>query len=759
MRSRRWGLRATWSVVLVVALALLLLPVPPSTAEPLLGNDPDRAPIPGAVPGAPGSSGTPTTSEPSASTSPSESSSDQGDVGYLGSTGDGATEGEDQAATSDDTVHTAGAALPVRRSVAAVGDVTPDVVIEGRGWGHSVGLSQFGAYAMALEGRSAAAILTHYYAGTRVTTQARASSDRIRVGIAINRRSTPVTALDGPVTWQVCTPEADPVRNGRVPADRCQEWFTQPVGRTVVIAPLPADGGPDGSPAPRGGLLVTDPAGKVLHVHRTPQGTPADRMPVARAVHGDGRIEAESYAAPQRRYAYGWRDFHLTGARVDDPDNHRLAIVQDVDNVERYLRGLAEVPSSWPHAALEAQAIAGRTYALRGSRGGGCFCDRLATAADQVYIGESKVEEPTWGVRWAQAVTATKDRVLTYEGRLAETYYSSSFGGRSENVEDSWAYYRAYQDPERLRTNPPPAYLRSVDDPWSLRTRVGDRDISNSRREWTARASNAALVDLVNRERDTPYVRIDRIRIGERTEGGTPRTLRLTGTLADGSQASMTYRGSRTSDGRTLARPIAGANLRMELPLVAGGESNGRLSSSQVHRIAFGPFTDDDGDVHELAIAWAAKAGVVRGISDTRFAPRRAVTRGQMATYLVNTLDVPTPGTPPTFTDMTSEHVHADSIHALVGAGVVAGYTDVTFRPDEPVTRAQMATFLTNALGWSTTQRGSFDDVGTDDVHAASIEAIAARGVTSGCDATRFCGSEPVQRGQLATFLYRVVVG
>jgi hypothetical protein len=353
--------------------------------------------------------------------------------------------------------------------------------------------------------------------------------------------------------------------------------------------------------------------------------------------------------------------------------------------------------------------------------------------------------------------------VLTYAGTLAETYYSSSFGGRSENVEDSWAYYRAYQDPARLESIPPPAYLRSVDDPFSLLTAVGDTTISNSRRDWTARASNSALATLVNRERAalflTPYARIERVAIASRTAGGTPASLTVTGVTADGGRDSMTYRGIRSADGRALTRPIAGANLRMELPLLAGGESNGRISSSQLRSLGFGPFSDDDGSVHEYAISWAALVGVVRGIDENRFAPARSVTRAQMATYLVNTFQIPAASLDEPFRDVPVGATHRASIEALAAAGIASGYGDGSYRPDAPVTRAQMATFLANTLGWSTERRGTFTDVPPDDVHGANIEAIAERGVTTGCTATRYCGGDPVQRGQLASFLHRVVLG
>ena len=761
----------TTATLTAVALLLALLPAPAGAEIP----EPDRSPVPGAVPDEEAPIAPPAYEPPL----PPEPSHER--------------ENGDEPGGAPDEVRAASAGYPLRAGVRGSGLITPDVVLRGQGWGHSVGMSQFGAQALALGGRSAAEILTYYYSGTQVTADTRASTDRIRAGIRVGQTSTPVRALDGTVTWRVCTPATDPARNGRVPASRCASWFEQPQGEQLRVRPLPAAGAatPNGSQthagdvtvlvdaapageataAPIGGLLIERREGEVWQPHRayvTPDdGRPVSAFPVARADHRATRIEAQSYASPDRVYAHGWRDIHLTADRPTDLLSHRLTIVQDVDSIERYLRGLAEVPSSWPEASLRAQAIAGRTYALRGSRGGLCLCDRLSTAADQVFIGESKVEEPTWGVRWAQAVADTRDQVLTYRDatgtpRLAETYYSSSFGGRSENVEDSWAYYRAYQDPVRLQTHPPASYLRSVADPWSLATEVNGTRIANTRRDWTAAASNQAVVTLVNRERAAlglaPYTRIERIRIGQRTDGGTPLTLLVTGSTSAGTREDMTYRGIRASDGRSLARPIAGANLRMELPLVAGGEANGRISSSQVRSIGFGPFLDDDGSTHEYAITWAAQVGVVRGVDIERFAPQRPVTRAQMATYLVNTFQIPTASLAEPFTDVDADATHRANIEALVAAGVASGFGDGTYGPDRAVTRSQMATFLANTLAWSTSTRGSFRDVPPDDVHGANIEAIAERGVTTGCDVDRYCGGDPVLRGQLTSFLHRVVL-
>ena len=106
---------------------------------------------------------------------------------------------------------------------------------------------------------------------------------------------------------------------------------------------------------------------------------------------------------------------------------HRIAL-------ESYVRGVvsAEVPSSWPLAALEAQAIASRTYALTAHAGGTKF-DVYADTRSQVYRGAA-AETPQTDT----AVAATAGQVVTYEGRPAVTYFFASSGGRTESVENGF---------------------------------------------------------------------------------------------------------------------------------------------------------------------------------------------------------------------------------------------------------------------------------------------------------------------------------
>jgi stage II sporulation protein D len=102
--------------------------------------------------------------------------------------------------------------------------------------------------------------------------------------------------------------------------------------------------------------------------------------------------------------------------------------------LETYVRGVvsAEVSPSWPLAALEAQAVASRTYALTAHAGGTKF-DVYADTRSQVYRGVAAQTPQT-----DAAVADTARQIVTYQGRPAITYFFASSGGRTENVENSF---------------------------------------------------------------------------------------------------------------------------------------------------------------------------------------------------------------------------------------------------------------------------------------------------------------------------------
>ncbi|MEX2659772.1 MAG: S-layer homology domain-containing protein [Acidimicrobiales bacterium] len=175
-------------------------------------------------------------------------------------------------------------------------------------------------------------------------------------------------------------------------------------------------------------------------------------------------------------------------------------------------------------------------------------------------------------------------------------------------------------------------------------------------------------------------------------------------------------------------------------------------------------FTDvADGSTHGHFISCLARAGLVSGVAPGQFAPGRSVSREQLATLLVRAIErsgAELPAGDDSFSDDDGS-VHEDSINALAAAGLVSGTADGTFGPKAPVTRAQMATFLTSVYERIAEQRltSAHDYFGDDDssVHEDSINRAAAAGFAAGTERAAFAPGLEVSRAQIATFLARML--
>ena len=124
-----------------------------------------------------------------------------------------------------------------------------------------------------------------------------------------------------------------------------------------------------------------------------------------------------------------------------------------------------------------------------------------------------------------------------------------------------------------------------------------------------------------------------------------------------------------------------------------------------------------------------------------------------MASFLVRALGLPATASGP-FIDITGS-VHEADIDALVAQGITFGCSVDHFCPDDPVTRGQMASFLTRALLLPVGPDLFVDDAGS--LHEPDINALASSGITVGCGPSLFCPDAPVTRGQMAAFLHRAL--
>jgi hypothetical protein len=144
------------------------------------------------------------------------------------------------------------------------------------------------------------------------------------------------------------------------------------------------------------------------------------------------------------------------------------------------------------------------------------------------------------------------------------------------------------------------------------------------------------------------------------------------------------------------------------------------------------------------------------------YCPENEVTRAQMAVFLEKGTHYPSafspPDVPPTFND-TAGHWAEDWIEALKSDGITSGCATGLYCPDSAVTRAQMAVFLLKAKHGASysppAATGTFADVPVGYWADKWIEQLAAEGITSGCATGLYCPENPVTRAQMAVFLVK----
>jgi stage II sporulation protein D len=291
-------------------------------------------------------------------------------------------------------------------------------VIKGAGFGHGIGMSQYGAYGMAQQGRGYAEILRHYYTGTRL---GQAPARPIRV---ILQASDPYVRFRG--------------------ATRASGGKKLDPSLTYVVR------------SKRGRLSLKTSRGK----------------------------RVGTFSAPLKVYRRN-RALRLLGPAIQGVVSGRyrgsmllypgaLGGVTAINSLplDLYIQGVvaSEVPASWDLDALRTQAVAARTYALTTNAGQALF-DQWPDTRSQMYRGVVSETAAT-----NEAVRDTSNEVVTYDGEPVATFYFSTSGGRTENIENSFIGAT------------PQAWLKSVEDPYD--------DIS-PRHRWERRFSNTQMGALL----------------------------------------------------------------------------------------------------------------------------------------------------------------------------------------------------------------------------------------------------------------------
>ncbi len=195
---------------------------------------------------------------------------------------------------------------------------------------------------------------------------------------------------------------------------------------------------------------------------------------------------------------------------------------------------------------------------------------------------------------------------------------------------------------------------------------------------------------------------------------------------------------------------------RMQKAPAAGFPKGAICGSSSTANTCQAVFVDICGSPFQADIEWLEAKGWTSGCDAKNhlYCPAEAVTRGQMAVFLALALNLPSG--PDAFVDDDGS-IYEASINALAKAGITSGCDAAKhlYCPDAEISREQMAAFLANALGLPAGPDVFVDDESSP--YEAAINAVAAAGITSGCDAAKklYCPADVVNRGMMASFLHR----
>lgn len=185
------------------------------------------------------------------------------------------------------------------------------------------------------------------------------------------------------------------------------------------------------------------------------------------------------------------------------------------------------------------------------------------------------------------------------------------------------------------------------------------------------------------------------------------------------------------------------------------------------HHDIMGPIFEDvcHGTTHSSEIREMRDRGILTGYSDGNFHPNETIIRGQVATLMTRAFDIPVPDTvsEDLYPDVSSSHHYAPVVKAVTDAGIMTGREgNSVFDTGVTLHRQQMASILMRVLDMNDVERaegngGQVTDL--DDalaVHQDNIQALQAHGITQTTDGT-FRPMEPVSRSQMATFIERTL--
>lgn len=284
----------------------------------------------------------------------------------------------------------------------------PTFVFHGSGYGHGIGMSQYGAQGFALQGSDYASILRHYYTGATV--------DKIGdIAVDVKVNVDPIytgSSYSGATDWTL-----------RSTTSRLRIWNS---GTEKFYAT-----GQDVT------LTHNESLGRIeVRLYGTSTVLDTFYSDVWVAPEGSGYVRVRDVSGGHSTYGVHYRGKFY----VDRHAGGTLDLVNYV-SMQHYLYGVVprEMPAGWHSEALKVQAVAARSYGYADIVGGKIL---KCTTWSQVYCGYGYTNSGgTWVGEVAatnSAVDATDDVVIRYGGSVITAYFSSQSGGHTANVEDVW---------------------------------------------------------------------------------------------------------------------------------------------------------------------------------------------------------------------------------------------------------------------------------------------------------------------------------
>lgn len=308
-------------------------------------------------------------------------------------------------------------------STPAQAEIPASFSFTGSGYGHGVGMSQIGAKNRALAGESATAILNYYYKDVLVTPTIDTQTIRVNIGHALHTAAFVSASLDSQV-----------------------QIFAGDIGSATNIPPALTLTAKQKSTFTMQGKVATSGVLK---------GTSFTIRWV-----GPATLLTFSQPGSSVRYKYGQMQIKVVKGAME--------VTNSLSIHDEYLWGISEVASSWPAAALEAQVIASRSYALSkiDVLKPSCDCHVYSHISDQNFVGYSKEIEPKIGAFWKSAVIRTNvdsstSLAVLSKGKPIQAYFFSSSGGATQTTQDAWGQ--------------PTSYTQSVPDTAGLDPKVNPR--------------------------------------------------------------------------------------------------------------------------------------------------------------------------------------------------------------------------------------------------------------------------------------------